>query len=109
MKASVPDSFPRQPSKVDIVRLEFASERLEMKQKYLRLQEIAEKSEENACTHEHKVQRVTEGYTKMKSENENLYIANEKMWLQIKDTKIGRFLCTQRREEEASQKEFNQW
>ena len=91
MKASVPDSFPRQPSKVDIVRLEFVSERLEMKQKYLRLQEIAEKSEENARIHEYKAHRIIGGYTKVKGENENLNMANKKLWVQVKDTKIRRF------------------
>ena len=52
---------------------------------------------------------MTEGYTKVKSENENLYIANKKMWVQIKDTRIGRFFGTQRREGKASQKESNHW
>ena len=50
---------------------------------------------------------MTEGYTKVKSENENLYIANKKMWVQIKDTRIGRFFGTQRREREASQRKSN--
>ena len=42
-----------------------------MEQKYIRLQEVTEKSEEKACIHEHKAQRMTKGYTKVKSENEN--------------------------------------
>ena len=52
---------------------------------------------------------MTEGYTKVKSENENLYIANKKMWVQIKDAKIGHFFGTQHREREASQRESNRW
>ena len=28
-------------------------------------------------------------YNKAKNENENLYIANKKLWGQVKDTKIG--------------------
>ena len=52
---------------------------------------------------------MTEGYTKVKSENENLYIANKKMWVQIKDTRIGHFFGTQTREGEASQRESNRW
>ena len=52
---------------------------------------------------------MTEGYIKMKGENENLYIANKKLWVQVKDTKIGRFFGTQRREGEASQRESNHW
>ena len=107
MRASVPDPIPKQPSKVDIVRLEFTSKRLEMEQKYLRLQKLAENSEENGCMHEHKAQRTTEGYIKVKSENVNLYIANKNMWVQIKDTRIGCFFGTQRREREASQKKSN--
>ena len=72
-----------------------------MEQKYLRLQKVAETSEENARIHEHKAQRMTEGYTKIKSENENLYTANKKLWVQVKDNKIRRFFDTQRREREA--------
>ena len=94
MRASVPDPIPKQPSEVKIVRLEFVLERLEMEHKYIRLQEIVEKLEENACIHEHKAQRMTEGYTKVKSENENLYDANKKLWVQIRDNKIGRFSGT---------------
>ena len=52
---------------------------------------------------------MTEGYTKVKSENENLYIANKKMWMQIKDTRIRCFFGTQRKEREASKKESNRW
>ena len=102
MRVSVPDPIPKQLSKVDIVRLEFVSERLKMQRKYKMLQEVAEKLEENAWVHKQKAQKIIEGYTKMKSENENLYIANKKLWVQVKDTKIGRFFNTQRREGEAS-------
>ena len=63
--------------------------------------------EKNACIHEHTAQRMTESYTKVKSENENLYIANKKMRVQIKDTKVGRFFGTQCREREALQRESN--
>ena len=80
-----------------------------MERKYKRLQEITEKSEENARVHEHKARKMTEGYTKVKGENENLYIANKKLWVQVKDTKIGRFFGTQRREWETSQRESNHW
>ena len=107
MRISVPDPIPRPLSEVNIVRLEFTSERLEMEQKYKRLQEIVEKSEENAQVHEHKARKMREGYTKVKSENENLYVANKKLWVQIKDTKMGRFFSTQHREGEASQKKTN--
>ena len=109
MRVFVPDPIPKQLSEVDIVRSEFASKRLEMEQKYKKLQKITEKLEENARVHEHKAQKMTEGYTKVKGENENLYIANKKLWVQVKDTKIGRFFGIQRREWEASQREFNNW
>ena len=79
MRVSVPDPIPKQPSKLDIVRLKFASERLEMEKGYIRLQEVAEKSKNNARVYEHKARRMTEGYTKVKSENENLYMANKKL------------------------------
>ena len=102
MRVSVPDPIPKQLSEVDIVRSEFVSKRLEMEQKYKKLQEIAEKSKENAWVHEHKARKMTEGYTKVKGKNENVYIANKKLWVQVKDTKIGRFFSTQRREGEAS-------
>ena len=85
---------PKQLSKVDIVRSEFASERLEMERKYKGLQEIAEKLKENARVHEHKARKMTEGYTKMNGKNENLYVANKKLWVQVKDTKIGCFFRT---------------
>ena len=52
---------------------------------------------------------MTEGYTKVKGENENLYIANKKLWVQVKDTKIRRFFGTQRKEGEVSQRESNHW
>ena len=44
----------------------------------------------------------------MKGENENLYIANKKLWEQNRDIRIGRFFGTQRREE-SSQKKSNHW
>ena len=109
MRVPVPDLIPKQLSEVDIVRSEFASERLEMEQKYKMLQEVAEKSEENARVHEHKARKMTKGYIKVKGENENLYIANKKLWVQVKDTKIGCFFGTQRKEREASQRELNNW
>ena len=37
MQVPVPNPVPVQPSEIEIVRAEFASERLEMEQKYLRL------------------------------------------------------------------------
>ena len=52
---------------------------------------------------------MTKGYAKVKGENENLYIANKKLWVQVKDTKIGRFFGTQCREGKVSQKESNHW
>ena len=52
---------------------------------------------------------MEEGYTKVKSDNEKLYMANKKLWVQIKDTKIGQFFDTQRKEKEASQKKSNCW
>ena len=59
--------------------------------------------------HEHKARRMIEGYTKVKSENENLYGANKKLWVQIKDNIIGRFFGTQRTKGEASQRKSNHW
>ena len=52
---------------------------------------------------------MTEGFTKVKDENENLYIANKKLWEQNKNSRIERFFGTQRREGEASQRESNHW
>ena len=52
---------------------------------------------------------MTKGFTKVKDENENLYIANKKLWEQNKNSRIGRFFRTQRREGEASQRESNHW
>ena len=102
MRVSVLDPIPKQLSEVDIVRSEFALERLEMEQKYEKLQEVVEKLEENARIHEHKAWKMIEGYTQVKGKNENLYIANKKLWGHVKDTKIGCFFGTQRRESEAS-------
>ena len=107
MRVSISDPIPEQPSKVDIVRSKFTLERLEMEQKYKKLHESTEKSEKNSKVHEHKARRMTEGYTKVKGENENLYIANKKLWEQNRNTRIGRFFGTQRREGESSQKESN--
>ena len=109
MKVSVPDSIPKQLLEVDIVRSEFALERIEMEQKYKKLWEIAKKSEENAKVHEHKARNMTKGFTKVKDENENLYIANKKLWEQNKNSRIKRFFGTQRRECEASQRKSNHW
>ena len=52
---------------------------------------------------------MTDVYTKAKNENENLYVANKKLWGQVKDTKIGRFFGTQQREGETFQRESNDW
>ena len=52
---------------------------------------------------------MTEGFTKVKDENGNLYIANKKLWEQNKNSRIGRFFGTQRREGEPSQRKFNHW
>ena len=98
MQVSVSDPAPIQPSKIEIVISEFASERLEMEQKYFRLQEVADKVESNARVHEHKAQKIVDVYTKAKSENKNLYIANKKLWGQVKNSKMGCFFGTQKRE-----------
>ena len=79
MRALVPDPAPIQPSKVEIVKLEFAFEKLEMEQKYLRFQKVVDKAESNTCIHERKAQKMIEIYTKAKSENENLCITNKKL------------------------------
>ena len=89
--------------------MEFAFERLEIEQKYLKLQEMANKAESSARVHDRKAQRMVNVYTKAKSENDNLYIANNKLWGKVKDTKIERFFGTQRREGEASQRRSNHW
>ena len=79
MGVSVSNPIPKQLSEVNIVRSEFASKRLEMERKYKMLQEVAEKLEENVRVHEHKAQKMMDVYTKAKSKNENLYIANKKL------------------------------
>ena len=79
MRVSVLDPIPEWLSEMDIVQSEFALERLEMEQKYLRLQEMADKAESNARVHERKAQKMADVYAKTKSENENLYIANKKL------------------------------
>ena len=107
MQVPIQDPVPIQPSEIEIIRVEFASERLGMEQKYLKLQEIADKAESNAQIHEHKVQKMTDVYAKAKGENENLYIANKKLWEQNRNTRIGRFFGTQRKEGESSQRESN--
>ena len=66
MRISVPDPIPKQLSKVDIVRSEFASERLKMERKYKMLQEVVEKSKKNTRVHEYKARKMTEGYAKVK-------------------------------------------
>ena len=60
-----------------------------MEQKYKRLQDVAEKSKENAREHEHKARKMTKGYTKVKGENENLYIANKSYGYRSKTPKWG--------------------
>ena len=62
----------------------------------MKLQEIADKAENNAQIYEHKVQKMTDVYAKAKGENENLYIANKKLWEQNQNTRIGLFFGTQR-------------
>ena len=94
MQVSVSDPVPVQPLEIKIIRLEFAFERSKMEQKYLRLQEIADKVENNARVHEHKAQKMEDVYTKAKDENENLYIANKKLWEQNKNTRVGRVFGT---------------
>ena len=95
MQVSIQDPILVQPSTIEIIRLEFAFERLEMEQKYLRLQETANKVKSNARVQEHKAQRIADVYVKAKDETENLYIANKKLWEQNKNTRIGRFFGTQ--------------
>ena len=51
-----------------------------MEQKYLRLQEIADRAESNARIQEHKAQKMVDVCAKAKDETENLYIANKKLW-----------------------------
>ena len=70
---------------------------------------MVDKTESNARVHERKAQRMADVYTKVKSEKDNLYIANKKLWRQVKDTKIRRFFGTQQRKGEASQRESNYW
>ena len=83
MQVPIPDPVPVQPSEIEIVRAEFASERLEMEQKYLRLQETADRAESNARIQEHKAQKMVDVCAKAKDETENLYIANKKLWSRI--------------------------
>ena len=109
MQVSVPNFVPMQPSELEIIISEFAFERLKMEQKYLRLQEVANKAESNARVYERKAKKMTNVCAKKKNENENLYMANKKLCGQVKDTKIGRFFGTQRKKGEASQRESNHW
>ena len=95
MRISISDPIPKQLSEVSIVRSEFILEGLEMEQKYKKLQKLVEKSEENARVHEHKAKKITKGFTKVKDKNENLYIANKKLWEQNKNSRIERFFRTQ--------------
>ena len=60
----------------------------------MRLQETTDKMESNAQIQEHKVQKITNVYAKAIGENENLYIANKKLWEQNRNTHIGRFFGT---------------
>ena len=80
-----------------------------MERKYLRLQEIVDKAKSNARILKHKVEKMVDVCAKANDETENLYIANKKLWEQNKNTRIGRFFGTQRRESESSQKEYNHW
>ena len=80
-----------------------------MEREYKRLREVAEKSKSDARVHEHNAQRMVKGYTKIKNENENLYEANKKLLTQIKNSKIGRFFDTHRKEGESSQRGFDHW
>ena len=73
----------------------------------MRLQKTADKAESNARIQEHKAQRMEDVYTKAKDENENLYIANKKLWEQNRNIRIGCFFGTQRKEGESSQRESN--
>ena len=73
MRVSIPDPILERLSEVNIIRPEFTLEWLEMEQEFKRLQEITEKSEENARVHKHKARKMIEGYTKVKGDNENLY------------------------------------
>ena len=94
MQVPIPESVPVQPSEIKIIRAEFAFERLEMEQKYLRLQETVDKAESNDRIQEHKVQKMVDVGAKAKDETENLYIANKKLWEQNRNTRIGRFFGT---------------
>ena len=101
MQVSISDPIPVQPSMIEIIILEFASKRSKMEQKYMRLQEITDKAEINAWVHEHKAQKMADVYTKAKGENENLYIANKKLWEQNRNTRVRHFFGMQQRECEA--------
>ena len=63
MQVLISDPILIQLSVIEIIRSEFASERSKMEQKYLRLQEIADKAENNARVHEHKAQKMVDVYT----------------------------------------------
>ena len=102
MQVPIPDPVPVQLLEIEIIRAKFASKRSEMEQKYLRLQETADKAESNARIQKHKVQKMADVCAKAKDETENLYIANKKLWEQNRNTRIGRFFGTQRRECESS-------
>ena len=80
-----------------------------MEQENKRLREKSEKWEDQAQKQKYKIQRMEENYTKMKGENQNLYEANKKLWTQIKDSKVGQFFGTNRREGESSQGQSNRW
>ena len=66
MLVSIPDLAPIQPLEIKIVRSKFASEKLEMEQKYLRLQEKADMVESNAQVQECKARRMADVCTKAK-------------------------------------------
>ena len=109
MQVPILDPVPVQPSEIEIIRAEFAFEKSEMERKYLRLQETADMAKSNAWVQEHKAQRMANVCAKAKDKTENLYIVNKKLWEQNKNTRIGRFFGTQRREGGASQRASNRW
>ena len=109
MRVPVTDPPPRKLSELEIARAEFKVERLKMEQENKRLREKSKKWEDQAQKQEYKIQRIEENYAKMKGENQNLYEANKKLWTQIKDSKIGQFFDTNRRESESSQRQSNRW
>ena len=60
MQVPIPDPVSVPPSEIEIVRAEFAFEKLEMEHKYLRLQDTADRAESNARIQEHKAQKMVD-------------------------------------------------